>query len=102
MELHMVFQQPTGEYLVVGRFIEAGSFNPLMDTIFSNLPTVPGGTFHVSSFDLTGLLPPNLQSFRYAGSLTTPPFTEGVGAAASDTTGVRTETGQPPRRRRPR
>jgi carbonic anhydrase len=78
MELHMVFQQPTDEYLVVGRFLDAGSFNPLMDTIFSNLPTAAGATFHVPSFDLSGLLPGNLESFRYTGSLTTPPFTEGV------------------------
>lgn len=78
MEMHMVFQQPSGEYLVVGRFIDVGSFNPLIDTIFANLPPNPNDTFHIPSFDLSGLLPANLESFRYTGSLTTPPFTEGV------------------------
>ena len=29
-------------------------------------------------FNLNSILPTNLQSFRYSGSLTTPPFTEGV------------------------
>lgn len=32
----------------------------------------------VTGFDLAGLLPSSLESFRYDGSLTTPPFTEGV------------------------
>jgi carbonic anhydrase len=78
MEFHMVHQLLSGEYLVVGRFLESGSFNPLIDSIFSNLPTTTGSTFDIPSFDLTGLLPSDLSSYRYTGSLTTPPFTEGV------------------------
>jgi carbonic anhydrase len=78
MEFHMVHQLTTGEYLVVGRFLEAGSFNPLLDSIFSNLPPEDGETFDLSSFDLNGLLPSSLNAYRYTGSLTTPPFTEGV------------------------
>ena len=78
MEFHMVHQLATGEYLVVGRFLEVGSFNPLLDSIFSNLPPAAGDTFDIMSFDLNGLLPSTLNSYRYTGSLTTPPFTEGV------------------------
>lgn len=78
MELHMVFQQLTGEYLVVSRLLDAGAFNPILDPIFSNLPPAAGDTYHLSSFDLNGLLPSNFELFRYDGSLTTPPFTEGV------------------------
>jgi carbonic anhydrase len=78
MEMHMVHQSATGELLVVGRFIELGLANVLLDVIFSNLPQNPGDSLPIGSFDLAGLLPADLRSFRYTGSLTTPPFTEGV------------------------
>jgi carbonic anhydrase len=78
MELHMVHQAANGNLLVVGRLIELGDHNSLLDPIFANLP--PDTTTHlsVSNFDLSGLLPASLKSLRYSGSLTTPPFTEGV------------------------
>ena len=77
LELHMVFADATDNLLVVGRWINQGSFNSALDPIFSDLPS-PSATHQVSDFDLNALLPDNLQSFRYSGSLTTPPFTEGV------------------------
>ena len=77
LELHMVFADATDNLLVVGRWINQGSFNSALDPIFSDLPS-PNATHQVSDFDLNALLPNNLQSFRYSGSLTTPPFTEGV------------------------
>ena len=77
LELHMVFADAADNLLVVGRWINQGSFNSALDPIFSDLPS-PSATHQVSDFDLKALLPDNLQSFRYSGSLTTPPFTEGV------------------------
>ncbi|WON74025.1 carbonic anhydrase family protein [Nitrosospira sp. Is2] len=77
LELHMVFADSTDNLLVVGRWINQGSFNSALDPIFSDLPTA-SETHQVSDFNLNSLLPDNLQSFRYEGSLTTPPFTEEV------------------------
>ncbi|SFH56500.1 carbonic anhydrase [Nitrosospira sp. Nsp14] len=77
LELHMVFADATDNLLVVGRWINQGSFNSALDPIFSDLPLATE-THQVSDFNLNLLLPDNLQSFRYSGSLTTPPFTEGV------------------------
>lgn len=77
LELHMVFADAADNLLVVGRWINQGSFNSTLDPIFSDLPT-PSETHQISGFNLNSLLPDNLQSFRYSGSLTTPPFSEGV------------------------
>ena len=78
MELHMVHQKSSGELLVVGRWIEEGAFNPLLNSIFSQLPPNPGNTVNINNFNLGGLLPTDLSSYRYPGSLTTAPYTEGV------------------------
>lgn len=78
MEMHMVHRDSSGNLLVVGRWIEEGSANSLLDPIFSSLPENSGETLAVDNFDLSGLLPADLSSFRYDGSLTTPPFAEGV------------------------
>jgi carbonic anhydrase len=77
LELHMVFADAADNLLVVGRWINQGSFNSTLDPIFSDLPS-PIETHQVSDFNVNALLPDNLQSFRYSGSLTAPPFTEGV------------------------
>ncbi len=78
MEAHFVHQSAAGVYTVVGRFIEIGDENLLLKPIFDNLPQVANGTFDIPSFDLSALVPTDLRSYRYSGSLTTPGFTEGV------------------------
>lgn len=74
MEMHMVHKDSDGNLLVVGRWIDEGSFNSLFDIY---LP-VFGNPLSVNGFNLNGLLPASMQSFRYDGSLTTPGFAEGV------------------------
>lgn len=78
MESHFVHQSDTGVYTVVGRFIELGDENLLLKPLFDNLPQVPNATFNINNFDLSALMPTDLRSYRYTGSLTTPGFTEGV------------------------
>lgn len=78
MELHLVHRAANGDLAVVGRLIEEGPENPLLAAIFDNLPATTSDTLTVNNFALSGLLPSDLESFRYSGSLTTPPFTEGV------------------------
>lgn len=78
MEAHFVHQSAGGVYTVVGRFIEIGDENLLLKPIFDNLPQVANGTFDIMSFDLSALVPTDLRSYRYDGSLTTPGFNEGV------------------------
>jgi carbonic anhydrase len=79
MEMHLVHQALDGTRLVVGRFIELGAFNAALDPIFSALPpTELSLPLAVPDFDLNELLPLDLRSFRYDGSLTTFPYDEGV------------------------
>jgi carbonic anhydrase len=77
MEMHLVHQAADGALLVVGVFIVEGHRHPELDEIFAHLPAEDDSTM-VPRFNLRRLLPKNRESFRYWGSLTTPPFTEGV------------------------
>ena len=74
MEMHMVHKDSDGNLLVVGRWIDEGSFNSTFDV---DLP-VFGHPVSLNGFNLNNLLPASMQSFRYDGSLTTPGFSEGV------------------------
>jgi carbonic anhydrase len=80
MEMHLVFSEnSSSNLLVVGRWIhESNSVNNTLDPIFSNLPQSTSATLSIEHFNLNTLLPANLESFRYPGSLTTPPFSENV------------------------
>jgi carbonic anhydrase len=80
MEMHHVHQKVgADDLLVVGVWLEiADDPHEELDKIFSDLPEEEGKTKLVRGFDLTTLLTEDLGSFRYQGSLTTPPFTEGV------------------------
>jgi carbonic anhydrase len=78
LEMHLVHQADDGSLLVVAIFISQGAKNAALDKVFSYLPATAGGSTTVRGFDLDKLLPGDRESFRYTGSLTTPPFTEPV------------------------
>jgi carbonic anhydrase len=81
LELHLVHKNIRGGLAVVGVLLKAGAENPAYAPIMQNLPTqvsqqstlVRGVTV-----DANQLLPAQRGYWRYNGSLTTPPCTEGV------------------------
>lgn len=82
MEIHFVNKDANGHIVVVGVFVQAGAENKLLAPMFSALPTTatPAGT-HAGGplkVDIPAVLPKDRKAFVYAGSLTTPPCTEGV------------------------
>lgn len=78
MELHLVHQAPGGARLVVGALVRAGDENAELAKFWDELPGEKGDQVDLTGFDLAKLLPAGFASYRYNGSLTTPPCDEGV------------------------
>jgi carbonic anhydrase len=94
-ELHLVHQAGDGTLLVIGQVFNVGAMSTVLAPYFSNLPLIDGGTQAVNNFNLAGLIPSDLTSFRYLGSLTAaspgfphPPFMEGVNWIVLSSTAV--------------
>jgi carbonic anhydrase len=80
MEMHLVHKSAAGRLAVVGVLIEEGAHNAAFDPIWANLPKKKGVETHYAhvNVDVDALLPTTRSSYRYEGSLTTPPCSEGV------------------------
>jgi carbonic anhydrase len=80
MEMHLVHKSADAKLAVVGVLIEEGAHNAAFDPIWSNLPAQKGVETHYPhvNVDVDALLPAKRSSYRYDGSLTTPPCSEGV------------------------
>lgn len=74
LEGHFLFQTPSGRTAVIGVIYQAGEHNPDFEHVLNQYDQQQGeGDFSVAS-----LIPENKSYYHYAGSLTTPPLTEGV------------------------
>lgn len=80
MEAHLVHISDSGKIAVIGVMFEQGEENAFLANILSALPTEANKEVSDStiSYDVNTFLPEDKSYYRYAGSLTTPPCSEGV------------------------
>jgi carbonic anhydrase len=80
MELHLVHRDGRGHYLVIGILFREGKENDALQTILNHLPKKVGKQeiFNGIEFNPNVFFPESKKFFKYSGSLTTPPCTEGV------------------------
>lgn len=79
MEVHFVHKDAKGDLAVIGVMINAGKENAAYKDIWANLPKKEGAEQKINAtINAADLLPASKVFYRYAGSLTTPPCTEGV------------------------
>lgn len=80
MEMHLVHESEEGMLGVIGVLIKRGSVNTAFDTFWHLMPSVAHESEQVTRVVLNAfdLLPDTKRTYRYEGSLTTPPCSEGV------------------------
>ncbi|HTP68505.1 MAG TPA: carbonic anhydrase family protein [Dongiaceae bacterium] len=80
MVAHLVHADSSGNLAVVAVLLAQGEENPLIATLWKNLPAEKGKAVDVPgvTVDMNKLLPADHGYYTFAGSLTTPPCSEGV------------------------
>lgn len=79
MEMHLVHASAAGANAVIGVFLKRATSSGALGPIFEALPDDVNVKHELpETFDPAAFLPKSTQHYRYVGSLTTPPCTEGV------------------------
>ena len=78
VELHLVHRSGRGRLAVLGVLLEEGSAHEALREVFERAPAAKGEVELEREIDAGELLPADRATFRYMGSLTTPPCSEGV------------------------
>ena len=79
LEAHFVHADSKGNLTVIGVMFKEGSANPALDKLWLQMPNKEGAPIPVKTRVIPSeLMPENRSYYRFSGSLTTPPCTEGV------------------------
>lgn len=78
-ELHLVHEDDGGDLAVLAVLVEEGAAHPVLDDVLDHVPEEGAEPVPTTDpIEPESLLPEERRTFRYDGSLTTPPCTEGV------------------------
>lgn len=79
MVVHLVHKDREGRLAVLAILLERGAEQPLIQTLWNNLPLEKNDEYQPRTpINVADLLPTRGEYFAYMGSLTTPPCSEGV------------------------
>jgi len=78
LEAHFVHASKDGELAVVALMFEEGEENKMLAKLWDKMPMKGGEKSKLEIADVTTILPKERDYYRFNGSLTTPPCTEGV------------------------
>ncbi|RPD96296.1 carbonic anhydrase family protein [Candidatus Pantoea deserta] len=79
LEAHFVHQSDKGDLAVVAVMFEPGAENPALNAILTALPQQENQSVTLNkTMDFRALFPADFHYYRFSGSLTTPPCTEGL------------------------
>ena len=79
LECHFVHRSGAGALAVTGVFIRPGTANTALRALFDSMPAKEGPEVRFDNMiDIAAVLPKSGGYFRYMGSLTTPPCSEGL------------------------
>jgi len=80
MEMQFVHRDGDGNLAVIAVLFQEGERNPILDGLLKRLPKEVGkqAIFNELKLNPVNFIPANTEFYKYSGSLTTPPCTEGV------------------------
>lgn len=76
LEIHLVHKSEAGDLAVTGILFRPGRENDALGNVLARAPRTKGKAALEKPVDLTRFLPASAATYRYAGSLTTPPCSE--------------------------
>ncbi|MDY5184612.1 carbonic anhydrase family protein [Helicobacter trogontum] len=78
LEAQLLHEDSKGNKVILAVFFVEGRSNPIIDMLVKNLPTQPDKANFIANVDVHQLLPSDLASYQFDGSLTMPPCSQGV------------------------